>query len=154
MWMDEAERQLQDPYGARFRNKIKMEELLDEENKGEAHHKLWEKVSDGLIAEQEYSVGSEMGLRPGCQLQLELLHALDYDDRLFCDSFLFNTCTKCGMSIPSKLWWERQEGTFQDERRLQEKFPTWVFGKGTGKFSYKCVVEWRNRLEKRQKERL
>lgn len=29
--MDEAERQLQDPYGARFRNKIKLEELLDDD---------------------------------------------------------------------------------------------------------------------------
>ena len=96
---------------ASYVDMLNNEELLGEECPDEANHKLWEKVSSEIIAEQDYTVGGRVGLKPGCQLQLELLHALDYDDRLFDYALLFNTCTKGAMAIPAKLWWEKEEGS-------------------------------------------
>ena len=127
---------------AKYVDALNNEELLDERSPEKANIKLWEQVSGEIIAEQEYTVGDQVGLKPGCQLQLELLHALDYDDRLFNDAYLFNVCTACGMTIPSKLWWEREEGSWHAEEALMRAFGMGVFGKRQGKYSYKCLVEW------------
>ena len=127
---------------AKYVDALNNDELLDEESPERANLQLWEKVSGEIIAEFQYTVGEEQGLKPGCALQLELLHALDYNDRLFDDAYLFNVCSECGMTIPSKMWWERQEGSWQRREKLQAVFPGSVFGKGEGKWSYKCLVEW------------
>ena len=115
---------------AKYVDMLNNEELLDQENRQRANHQLWEKVSGELVAEQAYTIGQEKGLKPGSQLQLELLHALGYDDRLVCDAYLFNTCTKCGMAIPSKCGGNVKKEVGIDQRRYRRRFQVGCLEKG------------------------
>jgi len=103
--------------------------------------KLEEQIDYAMrdIADQAtYRTAMEKGVQ-----QASFLKALDFADEVGPDIRMYNVCTqpdhehgKCGFAFPSKLWWQKGEGTrFGD---LQGDMGL----RSSKSWSFKCLCEW------------
>jgi len=75
--------------------------------------------------------------------QPSFLKALDFADEVGPDIRMYNVCTqpdpehgKCGYAFPSKLWWQKGEGTRFGDLQGELGFRT------SKSWSFKCLCEW------------
>ena len=93
---------------------------------------------------QDYDVGVEDGYDIGSYGHWKLLHALDFGDDVVMGCNVFNMCALCGMAAPSKLWWEKRNGTTMNPYAIEAAtgIPAHSFLREAGDANWKCLVEW------------
>ena len=111
--------------------------------------RYWNVADQVIDTVGTYDAGvEEFGLRRGSAEQMQMLAILDYNDQIFDGGCLFNLCTKCGLTMGAKLWWDREIGTAYDARKLYhlevnyEAFTKKESKARQGKCHWRCLVEW------------